>query len=155
MLLRVYLKKDLLLNTNVYAIVFYWIDHLIKNILYLERYGYVCQILVGNKTCAIKPFQLLISLGFAWLSPFGGWDSLSHILVNLHIYTYLFIFNNRTGLEYNRMGKVSRARYFFHITIYFSIIYTFISGLNLKNNKLKCLPDGIYHRAHSCVYLKI
>ena len=43
---------------------------------------------------------------------------------------YMYIYNNRTGLEYNRMRKVSRAKYVFHITIYFGIIYTFISGLN-------------------------
>ena len=43
---------------------------------------------------------------------------------------YIYIFNNRTGLEYDRMAKVSRTKYVFHITIYFGIIYTFISGLN-------------------------
>ena len=53
-------------------------------------------------------------------------------------YIYKFFFNNRTRLECNRMGKVSRRKHVFHITIYFGIIYTFISGLNWKNNnKLK------------------
>ena len=40
------------------------------------------------------------------------------------------MFDNKTGLEYSRMGKVSKAKYIVHITLYFSIIYTFISGLN-------------------------
>ena len=35
------------------------------------------------------------------------------------------------------MGKISRTKYVFHININFGIIYTFISGLNWKNNKLK------------------
>ena len=50
------------------------------------------------------------------------------------IYIYIYIFNNRTWLEYNRMGKFPRTKYVFHITIYFGIIYTFISGLNWKSN---------------------
>ena len=43
---------------------------------------------------------------------------------------YVYIFNNRTGLEYNRMVKVLRTKWVFHVTIYIGIIYTFISGLN-------------------------
>ena len=50
--------------------------------------------------------------------------------IYIYIYIYIYIFNNRTGLEYDRMAKVSRTKYVFHITIYFGIIYTFISGLN-------------------------
>ena len=55
-----YLKKDLLLNTNVYDIVFYWIVHLKKNILYLKRCGYVFSILVVDKTYVINLLGLLI-----------------------------------------------------------------------------------------------
>ena len=42
----------------------------------------------------------------------------------------MYIFNNKNEIEYNRAGKVSRTKYVFHITSYFGIIYTFISGLN-------------------------
>ena len=52
------------------------------------------------------------------------------------------------------MGKVSRAKYIFHITINFGIIYTFINGLKKKTTSWKYLLDGTYHRAHSYVYLK-
>ena len=55
-----YLKKDLLLNTNVYDIVFYWIVHLKKNILYLKRCGYVFSILVVDKTYASNVLGFLI-----------------------------------------------------------------------------------------------
>ena len=42
----------------------------------------------------------------------------------------MYIFNNKNEIEYSRAGKVSRTKYVFHITSYFGIIYTFISGLN-------------------------
>ena len=50
--------------------------------------------------------------------------------IYIYIYIYIYIFNNRTRLEYNKIGKVSRTTYVFHITICFSINYTFINGLN-------------------------
>ena len=54
------------------------------------------------------------------------------------------------------MCKVSRMKYVFHITIYFGIVYVFISGLKWKNNNKswKYLHDDIYHRAHNYVYLQ-
>ena len=55
-----YLKKYLLLNTNVYDIVFYRIAHLKKNILYLKRCGYVFSILIVDKTYVINLHGLLI-----------------------------------------------------------------------------------------------
>ena len=66
------------------------------------------------------------------------------------------------------MGKVSRAKYVFHITICFSIIYTFISGFNWKNsNKLKiftwwympkstwflCIYIYMYMYIYICIYI--
>ena len=48
----------------------------------------------------------------------------------IYIYIYIYIFNNRTRLEYNKIGKVSRTTYVFYITISFSINYTFSNGLN-------------------------
>ena len=58
--LQMYLKKYLLLNTNVYDIVFYQIVHLKKNILYLKHCGYVFSILVVDKTYVINLLGLLI-----------------------------------------------------------------------------------------------
>ena len=51
-------------------------------------------------------------------------------IYDIHTYIYIYIFNNKNELEYNGVGKVSRTKYVFHITTYFGIIYTFISGLN-------------------------
>ena len=58
-----YLEKGMLLNTNVYDMVFYWIAHLIKNILYLKRCEYVFRILVVHKTYVIlRPTGIVNSL---------------------------------------------------------------------------------------------
>ena len=57
-----YLKKDLLLNTNLYDIYFIELSiHLKKNILYLKRCGYVFSSLVVDRTYVIKLLGLLIS----------------------------------------------------------------------------------------------
>ena len=51
-----------------------------------------------------------------------------YVYICLYVYIYvwcMYVFNNRTGLEYNRMSKVSRKKYVFHITIYFCVIYNY------------------------------
>ena len=85
-----YLKKDLLLNTNVYDIVFYWIVHLKKNILYLKRCGYVFSILVVDKTYVINLLGLLIP---SWI-PFlyivhAYWHSVESNLLISSLWSWL------------------------------------------------------------------
>ena len=82
-------------------------------------------------------------------------NTLSPICFFVVVFFFFFIFNNRTGLDYNRMGDISRTIYFFNIIIYLDIIYAFISGLNWESNKSwKYFRDVMHHRAHNYVYLK-
>ena len=77
-----YLKKDLLLNTNVYDRVFYWSVHLKKNVLYLKRCGYVFSILVVNKTYVINLLGLLLP----------SWIWFMYLYIYIYIYIYLYIY---------------------------------------------------------------
>ena len=76
---RVNLFIDLNFNISkrVYDIVFYWIVHLKKNILYLKRCGYVFIILVADKTYIINLLGLLIP---SW--------------IRFYIYIYIHVIQN-------------------------------------------------------------
>ena len=83
-----YLKKDLLLNTNIYDLVLYWIVNLTKNMLYLKRCEYVFRILVVNETYVINVLGLLIP---------------SQIWI-IYVYIYIYIHLERE-IEQCRMRK--------------------------------------------------
>ena len=101
-----YLKKDLLLNTKLYDIVFYWIVHLKKNILYLKRCGYVFSILVVDKTYVINLLGLLIPSWIRFIYIVHGywhsvesnllisslWSWLKYYLRQIYIYIYIYIY---------------------------------------------------------------
>ena len=78
-----YLKKDLLLYTNVYDIVFQSIVYLKKNILYLKCCGYVFSILVVDKTYLINLLGLLIPSWFRFIFIY---------IIYIYIYIYIYIF---------------------------------------------------------------
>ena len=72
----------MLLSTNVYDIVFYWIVHL-NNILYLKHFwtcGYVFSILVDDIA--------YVSNLLGWLIPSWIW----FIYIYIYIYIYIFVY---------------------------------------------------------------
>ena len=89
-----------------YDIVFYWIVHLKKNILYLKRCGYVFSMLVFDKTYVINLLVLLIPpwIRFIYIVH-GYWHSVeSNLLISslwswfkyyirqIYIYIYIYIY---------------------------------------------------------------
>ena len=114
-----YLKKDLLLYTNVYDIVFQSIVYLKKNILYLKCCGYVFSILVVDKTYLINLLGLLIPSWFRFIFIY-----IIYIYIYIYIYVYIYYESYFQQVKLLRVDSCTylHGEIFWSACIYFSCV---------------------------------
>ena len=102
-----YLKKDLLLNTNLYDIYFIELSiHLKKNILYLKRCGYVFSSLVVDRTYVIKLLGLLISSWIRFIYIVDGyWHSVESNWLISSLWSWFNYYLCQIYMERYKYGK--------------------------------------------------
>ena len=78
-----------------------------------------------------------------------------YIYIYIYIHIYIYIFNNKTELEYNRIGKISRTKHVFHITYnhIFQNYYYLHQWFKMKKQQVENIYMIIYTIEHMILYI--